>query len=55
MDSTVLRRSVPVPDRITAYARFGGAIDAFFLVALGAWILGLIAWRPGRDRTTLSP
>jgi apolipoprotein N-acyltransferase len=58
MDSTVFRRAVPVADRQTAYSRFGGAIDAFFLIALGIWGIALIpwsAWRPGRSRTTLSP
>jgi apolipoprotein N-acyltransferase len=54
MDSTVLRRQVSVPDRITAYSRLGDAVDGFFLTALGVWILALFAWRRDRRRTTLT-
>lgn len=57
MDSTVLKRTVRAPDRLTAYSRFGGAVDAGFLLALAAWSLALAApraWRTGRGRTTLS-
>jgi len=42
MDSTVLQRNLPVPNRQTFYARFGAIIDGFFLAALGLWILALI-------------
>ena len=42
MDSTVLRRRLPVPDRDTFYARYGGGVDAFFLMVLGFWIVGLL-------------
>jgi apolipoprotein N-acyltransferase len=58
MDSTVLRRRIAVPDRLTAYSRFGGIVDACFLAGLAAWGLALAAdeaWRRRRGRTTLSP
>ncbi len=42
MDSTILRRKIPIHDRNTVYSRFGGRIDGFFLGALGLWILGAI-------------
>jgi apolipoprotein N-acyltransferase len=39
MDSTVLRRSIAVPDRKTFYSRAGAVIDGFFLLALALWAL----------------
>ena len=52
MDSTVLQRSLPVPDRTTFYARYGDFVDHFFLLSLGIWILVLacLSWigkKPG--------
>lgn len=38
LDSTVLRRRLPVPRRDTFYARHGGVVDALFLISLGIWI-----------------
>jgi apolipoprotein N-acyltransferase len=51
MDSTVLRRSIPVPNLITPYARYGGLIDALFLSAVPLWLVLLIAFRPPRGST----
>ena len=45
LDSTVLRRTVPVPDRATLYTRAGGVIDGFFVTALGLWIASVLALR----------
>jgi len=42
MDSTVLQRRLPIAPRNPFYARHGGIVDAFFLAALGMWILGLL-------------
>jgi apolipoprotein N-acyltransferase len=58
MDSTVLRRSVPVPDRLTLYSRLGGGVDAIFLLALALWtILALFprSTRAPEYRSTLGP
>jgi apolipoprotein N-acyltransferase len=55
MDSTVLRASVPVPDRRTAYARAGGTADALFMASSALFVLLAVAWRPRNRRTTLSP
>ncbi len=38
MDSTVLRRRLPVPHRDTFYQAHGGALDHFYLAALALWM-----------------
>jgi apolipoprotein N-acyltransferase len=43
LDSTVLRRKLPVPERETLYARYGGLWDGFYWLALGVWIAATIA------------
>jgi apolipoprotein N-acyltransferase len=53
MDSTVLRREIPVPDRRTVYSRLGGAVDGVFLLALAAW--AVLLWPGRRRRSTLGP
>jgi apolipoprotein N-acyltransferase len=53
MDSTVLRREVPLAVRETPYTRLGDGIDAFFMFAGAAW-LGLLFASGRREPVTLS-
>jgi apolipoprotein N-acyltransferase len=57
MDSTVLRRTISVPDRRTPYSALGGALDAFFLAAFAIWtaVAAGAAWRSRPRRATLFP
>lgn len=41
MDSTVLRRAVPVPDRATPYSAIGGYVDNGLMLLLGLWLAAL--------------
>jgi len=51
MDSTVLKRRLPVAYRNPFYARHGGLVDAAFLAALGIWIVCLFAMGVKRPRS----
>ena len=52
MDSLVLRREVPVPDRETVYVGIGAWLDAAWAAALLAWI-ALAVWPRPRGGATL--
>ena len=53
MDSVILRRTLAVPDIVTPYARFGAAVDGFFLAILPVWIL--LALFPGSVPSRAKP
>ncbi len=47
MDSTVLRRAVPLPNRHTFYTRAGRVLDVLFMGVLAGWVL--LALLPSRS------
>jgi apolipoprotein N-acyltransferase len=45
LDSTVIRRNLPLPHRSTFYARHGSFIEGALLAILGLWIATTLAFR----------